>query len=362
MDLNAPRAGTTRSGPMTTLHPSSTSDVTDALRAATADRVRVLPVGGRQHMERGLACEVDAELWTTQLDDVVAYDPAEMLAVVGAGMRIRDLGALLSPARQEWAVDAPDDATVGGVIAAGVSSPRRLRVGHVRDTVTELELVTGDGRLIRSGARTVKNVTGYDVHRLATGSLGTLGIIVQVAVKVRPLPQAVITLRSPGDGLALGAQLLGALPAASMILARPHDVTVRLEGWDAEVAELREIARASVRGLAEVDDGLPGPAELGTDRVVEAAVPPSRIGEIVGPERAWAALMGVGIVWIWAGDAEGVAAVQRRAASVGGIAPAVRGPDGMGEVAIPTGDIQRRLQASFDPAGVLAPDRFWSLA
>ena len=87
---------------------------------------------------------------------------------------------------------------MGGVIAAGASSPRRLRVGHVRDTVTEMELVTGDGRLIKSGARTVKNVTGYDVHRLVTGSLGTLGVIVQVAVKIRPLPEASASLASEG--------------------------------------------------------------------------------------------------------------------------------------------------------------------
>ena len=151
---------------------------------------RLLVVGGRTHMDRGNPTEVDAELWTTMLDEVVAYEPAEMLAVVEAGMRVGDLQAVLAEGGQEWPVDAHPDATVGGVIAAGVSSfAAACELGHVRDTVVELELVRGDGRLVKSGARTVKNVTGYDLHRLATGSLGTLGVIVQVALKLRPLPQ-----------------------------------------------------------------------------------------------------------------------------------------------------------------------------
>ena len=185
-DDAAAAADTLPEGTWISIHPHTKADVAEALREASAAGVRVLPVGGRRHMDRGNPTEVDAELWTTQLDQVVAYDPAEMLAVVEAGMRIGDLAAMLAAHGQEWPIDAPPDATVGGVIAAGVSSPRRLKVGLMRDTVAEMELVTGDGRLVRCGARTVKNVTGYDVHRLATGSLGTLGVIVQVALKVRP--------------------------------------------------------------------------------------------------------------------------------------------------------------------------------
>ncbi|MGZ4110125.1 MAG: FAD-binding oxidoreductase, partial [Actinomycetota bacterium] len=164
---------------MDLIHPHSIHDVEETLRAATADRTRVLLVGGRRHIDKGNPSEVDAELWTTLLDDVVAYDPAEMLAVVEAGMRINDLAALLGEAGQEWPVDAPPDATVGGVIAAGIDPLRRLRVGLMRDTVVEMTVVTGDGRRVTSGARTVKNVTGFDVHRLLTGSLGTLGCIGQ---------------------------------------------------------------------------------------------------------------------------------------------------------------------------------------
>ena len=90
-------------------------------------------------------------------------------------MRVGALRQVLAEGGQEWPADAPDDATVGGTIAVAASSPRRLRMGPLRDTVVEIVLVTGDGRLVRSGARTVKSVQGYDLHRLATGSLGCSG-------------------------------------------------------------------------------------------------------------------------------------------------------------------------------------------
>ena len=205
---------------MDLIHPSSRADVVEAVRDANATARRLLVVGGRWHVDKGNPCEVDAELWTTQLDRLVAYEPAEMIAVVEAGMRIGELDRILAGDGQEWPSDAPADATVGGVLASGASSPRRLKVGALRDTVLEAEIVTGDGRLVRSGARTVKNVTGYDLHKLVVGSLGTLGVIVQVAIKVRPLPHARRTLRFVGD-LALARVLVDAVHGSTAVLAMP---------------------------------------------------------------------------------------------------------------------------------------------
>ena len=194
-------------------------------------------------MDRGNPTDVDAELWTTMMDEVVAYEPAEMLAVVEAGKRVGDLQALLAESGQEWPVDAPHDATVGGVIAAGVSSFRRLRLGHVRDTVVELELVRGDGLLVKSGARTVKNVTGYDLHRFATGSLGTLGVIVQVALKLRPLPQVrrKLTSRATVSSSAAACSRPCRCPRPSS--PSPAARRVWLEGWADEVEEQTVAAR-----------------------------------------------------------------------------------------------------------------------
>lgn len=198
---------------MDLIHPHTKADVADALRDASEHGRRVLVVGGRTHMDKGNPVDVDAELWTTMLDAVIAYEPAEMIAVVEAGMRVGELQRLLAQSGQEWPCDAPADSTVGGVIAAGVCSPRRLRTGSIRDTVLEMELVTGDGRLIKSGARTVKSVTGYQIHKLAAGSLGTLAVIVQVALKLRPVAAARHTIRVPG-GLEAAGRLLVRSPVS----------------------------------------------------------------------------------------------------------------------------------------------------
>jgi glycolate oxidase FAD binding subunit len=349
------------------IHPHTKADVIEAMRIANSAGTRVLVVGGRQHMARGNSAQVDVELWTTQLDRVVAHDSQELIAVVEAGMRCGDLASMLAEHRQEWPVDAPDDATVGGVIAAGVSSPRRLRLGHIRDTVVELELVTGDGRLVRSGARTVKNVTGYDIHRLATGSLGTLGVIVQAAVKVRPLPEAVAGLLARGDGLTLGGRLLSATPAAAGVAATPDTVELRFEGWRDEVRELTEQARTAVPALEPIDAGAPFPSapprlDERATIVVQAAVPPSRIATLVEGLAGWTALLGVGLVWFTLDEddpAERLREIRRRAANLGGIAPVIRGPGGLGDGVVPGLDIHRRLKEAFDPAGILAPGRFW---
>ena len=348
---------------MDLIHPGSKAEVASALRAASNESRRLLLVGGRTHMDRGNPCEVDAELWTTQLDRVIEYDPAEMLVVAEAGIRVGELQRILGDGGQEWPVDAPPDATVGGVIAAGVSSPRRLRVGHIRDTIVELELVTGDGRAIRSGARTVKNVTGYDIHRLVTGSLGTLGAIVQVALKVRPLPEARRTLVYAGEGgLTLGRGLLRAVPEAAAVLASRDRVEVRLEGWAAEVKELTRAARTlPVEPYVVEEAAFPVRPVDDAPVVVEAAVPPSAIDRLVDGLQDWTALIGVGLVWLRlsATDDGALRTIRARAAAAGGIAPVIRGSGGLGDVTLPAPQVHGRLTRSFDPAGILAPGRGW---
>jgi glycolate oxidase FAD binding subunit len=341
------------------IHPHSKRDVVDALRAASAAETRVLIVGGRRHIDKGNPSEVDAELWTTVLDDRVAYDPAEMLCVVEAGMRIHDLTAMLAEGGQEWPVDAPGDATVGGVIASGAATIRQLRVGAMRDTIVEMEVVTGDGRLIKSGARTVKNVTGYDVHRLLTGSLGTLGVIVQVALKVRPLPKATRTLVSDDGGLELGRRVLDAVPLPAAVLAEPDRIVVRLEGWPEEVEEQTTAAR-SIASFEETHAPFPEACFPEAAIVAEAAVAPSRLGSLLAGADRYRAAVGVGVAWVPFEHEDALAAFRARATELGGIAPVIRGPGGLGAGAVPAPEVQRRIRAAMDPAGILAPGRAWS--
>ncbi len=225
----------------------------------------------------------------------------------------------------------------------------------------EIELITGDGRLVRSGARTVKSVAGYDVHRLATGSLGTLGAIVQVAFKVRPLPKARrVVVASPG-GLAAAHRILEAVPLPSAVVATPERVEVALEGWPEEIEEQTEDVRRAVHDVEVVEGEVVGGSEaIAAPVVVEVAVPPSRLERVLDDATEWRALMGVGIAWVGLPDAgEVLSELRRRVAEAGGIAPVIRGPGGLGDAPVAAMDVHRRLKEAFDPAGILAPGRFW---
>ena len=337
------------------LHPASKSEVLEVVRRADEDGRRLLAVGGRQHLDKGNPVAIDAELWTTQLDRIVSYEPAEMVAVVEPGVRVSSLQRTLAEGGQEWPVDAPEDATVGGVVATGASSVRRLKVGAVRDSVLEVALVTGDGRLIRSGARTVKNVTGYDLHKVIVGSLGTLGVIVEVALKVRPLPHATATVRLDG-GLDGAREALDAVPGAASVFVTPDGVEFRLEGWEREVAGQ----------LDALGDGVPPleafPASRPWDDrpiVVEIAVAPSRLSSALADETAFGALAGVGIAWVGLEDLDALRSLRERVSALGGIAPVIRGVGGLGDDAIAAPEVHQRLKDALDPNGVLAPGRGW---
>ena len=336
---------------MDLIHPHTAAEVAEALRGATEADTRVRIVGGRRHSV--VASPVGAELWTTLLDGIVAYDPAEMLCVVEAGMRLGELRRRLADGGQEWPVDEPDDATVGGVIAAEVALPRQLRVGLLRDTVVEMTFVTGDGRAVRSGARTVKNVTGFDLHRLLTGSHGTLGVITQVALKVRPLPKVARTLVSHEGGVELGEQILAAVPLPAAVLAEPGRVALRLEGWPDEVAE-QAAAAAKVCTMADDDPtafpGVPFPEAPG---VARAAVPPSRLPQLLDGIDEYRALLGVGFAWVPCEDATPLATLRERAHRLGGTAPVVRGQGDFDAEELPLPEVQARIKAALDPAGIL---------
>ena len=337
---------------MDLIHPSHEAGVVDAMRAATSAGTRVLIVGARRHMAAGDG--VDTELWTTGLDRTIAYDPAEMLCVVESGMRLGALRRLLAEGGQEWPVDEPDDATAGGVVAADVALPRQLRVGCLRDTVVEMAFVTGDGRRIRSGARTVKNVTGYDLHRLLTGSRGTLGVITQLALKVRPLPKVARTLVTREGGIELAARLLAAVPLPAAVIAEHDRVLVRLEGWPEEVAEQSRLAN-EIAVLADADPSswleppFPDAAIL-----AQAGVVSSRLSALVEGEDRYRALLGVGYAWVPCADADAFTSLRERAAALGGTATTFGGTvqTASTDGAIP--HLEARIKAAFDPAGILA--------
>ena len=173
--------------------PASAAELAEALHAADLAGQAVAPVGGGTQLDLGMPpTRLDVVLETTGLDQVVEYEPADLTITVEAGIRFARLQSLLAEQGQVLALDPPaeDDATLGGLIATNASGPLRFAYGTARDLVIGTRVANADGELTRSGGRVVKNVAGYDLNKLYIGSLGTLGIIVELSLKLAPIPPA----------------------------------------------------------------------------------------------------------------------------------------------------------------------------
>lgn len=167
---------------------------------AQGERRAVLPVGGRTALDFGYPLRGSGvAVSTSQLTKVVDYPARDMTITVEAGIRLSELAGVLAAERQQLPIDIPqaERATLGGVLAVNPSGPRRFGYGTLRDYVIGLTAVDAQGRTFHSGGRVVKNVAGYDLCKLLIGSLGTLAIISQVTLKLRPLPDSTALLWVP---------------------------------------------------------------------------------------------------------------------------------------------------------------------
>jgi glycolate oxidase FAD binding subunit len=199
----------------TVFRPESVVEVGDLVRRASAEGQAVYPLGGRTQLGLGLPPErpgfgVDLR----GLDQVIDYPARDMTVTVQAGITLARLQNLLAAENQRLPVDVPrpEEATLGGTLAANVSGPRRHGFGTLRDYVIGITTINDEGHETKAGGRVVKNVAGYDLCKLHVGALGTLGVITQVTLKLRPLPEekALITL---GCGAAALGPLLDRLHA-----------------------------------------------------------------------------------------------------------------------------------------------------
>jgi glycolate oxidase FAD binding subunit len=178
-------------------HHSRINQLAERIRAAAADRTLLRIRGGGSKDFYGLALQGEL-LDTRALGGIVSYEPSELVATVMAGTPLAELEAVLAAQGQCLAFEPPHfgaEATVGGMVAAGLSGPARASVGAVRDFVLGLEMINGRGEVLRYGGQVMKNVAGYDVSRLMAGSWGTLGLITEVSLKVLPVAPAEATLR-----------------------------------------------------------------------------------------------------------------------------------------------------------------------
>jgi glycolate oxidase FAD binding subunit len=204
--LDLPACSIDEFGPLPVATPSTVAEVGSLVQQASAKQQALYPMGGRTMLSLGMpptgpGIAVDLRL----LDRVIDYPARDMTITVQAGITLAKLQELLRTEHQRLPVDVPlaDQATLGGALAANVSGPRRYGFGTFRDYVIGISAINDEGHEFKAGGRVVKNVAGYDLCKLLVGSLGTLGVITQVTLKLRPMPeeQAIVLLGCDDDAL-----------------------------------------------------------------------------------------------------------------------------------------------------------------
>ncbi|HEX9544809.1 MAG TPA: FAD-linked oxidase C-terminal domain-containing protein [Pyrinomonadaceae bacterium] len=171
--------------------PGSIAEVCEVMKLASSQGWTTMPAGAMTWLRPGDALNApDLIVSTNRLNHVIEHEPADLVAITEAGVTLKQFNTHLSLNRQWLPLDPPDDgvATIGGVVATGLGGAQQFGYGPPRRHVIGMKLVMADGSLVKAGSRVVKNVAGYDLCKLFTGSYGTLGIIVEVNFKLRPLP------------------------------------------------------------------------------------------------------------------------------------------------------------------------------
>jgi glycolate oxidase FAD binding subunit len=382
--------------------PATLDECAEVMANAARDRLRLGFIGGGTQLALGAPpAGLDAVVRTERLARIVEHAPADQVVVVEAGVTLAALQAQLAAHGQRLALDPPrpDRATIGGLVAAAGFGPLRARHGAIRDLIIGVTLVLADGTVARGGGKVVKNVAGFDLPKVACGSLGTLGLVAAAAFRLHPLPEAVQTVLVPGVppeqvvalvAAARDAQLeptctvavtAGGATGTGAGAAGRFDLGVRFEGFGQgvpqQVARLVDIAKAA-GAPAEPLAGDAAAAFWRRHDAVRTAAPlrirvaalPTRFPAVaaqlagLGP-LAWYAALGVG----FAGGALDPAAAApvitaARAALVAGggslvieEAPAGLGIDPWGPPP-PSFAIMQRLKRRFDPDGRLNPGRF----
>ncbi|MFZ0749330.1 MAG: FAD-linked oxidase C-terminal domain-containing protein, partial [Pyrinomonadaceae bacterium] len=196
----------TRAERLIKVTPASAEQAAEVMQFSSREGLAVVPAGARTFVDAGnLLARADLILSTRRMDRLIAHEPADLVATAEAGLPLAEFQKQLAQNGQWLPVDPADDgsATLGGIVATGLSGPQSFGYGPLRSFVIGLRVVLADGRQIKTGGRVVKNVAGYDLCKLFTGSFGTLGLITEVTFKLRPLPIETRTIVAVGSREAL---------------------------------------------------------------------------------------------------------------------------------------------------------------
>jgi len=381
--------------------PQSAEQIAAALRICSEAEASVIPWGGGTAMALGNPPrDADLVVKTAQLNQVIEHDHANLTATVQSGITLNSLQNALAPRKQFAPFDPPcaERSTIGGVVTANLNGPRRASYGGVRDLIVGMKVVLASGEQIKAGGKVVKNVAGYDMCKLFTGSLGTLGIITEVTLRVAPIAESSATVVAVGSLMQV-RQLAKALAASkllpSAVFLSNHfteetwQLSVAFEGFEATVArQLSDVAlmaqRLSMNAekfraekhqsvWQEISDFPLQPNRL----IYRVTVPRASVMEIVNSVKSWradgqdpviVADLAIGTVWIAqkanlesAEEFPRLIALtqERHGHAVMFAAPGefksaidVWGP------APPSFPLTREIKQQFDPKGILNPGRF----
>jgi glycolate oxidase FAD binding subunit len=388
-----------------TFHPATEDQARDAVRWAVAGG-SALEIRGRGS-KRGFGRPVEAAamLDLSGLSGITLYEPEELVLTAAAGTPLAEIEAAIAARGQMLAFEPPDlgpfyggpagQGTLGGLVAANLSGPRRFKAGAARDHVLGIHAVSGRGEAFKSGSRVVKNVTGYDLPKLLTGSFGTLAAMTRITVKVLPAPETACSLELVGldDETAIAAltaalkspfDVSGAAHLPAGIQGAEARTVLRVEGFGPSVDSRRTSLAALLGSFGEVRvlDTAESAALFAAIRDVRPFAADGRIvwrvsvaptvGPIVASAVGGAAFYdwGGGLVWIalpaaMAADDAGAGRVRAAVATAGGgHATLMRAPDAVRSrvpVFQPEGAgiaaLSARVRHGFDPHAILSPGR-----
>lgn len=363
------------------LTPADADELRDAVAELRSSGTGAVVVGGGTLLDVADPSEASATIRTSRLDRVVAHEPADLTFTCEAGVTLEAASRVLAHRGQTIPVGHPDPgrATLGGLVAFGWVGLGRGLFGPLRDRVLEVRAVTGAGRAVRGGGKVVKNVTGFDLPRLLCGSLGTLGVLTELTLKVQPTPRELFATRVEGED---GGSVVEAIRRGLVRARMPVEgVAVGdVGGWTGYA--FAPGPRRDAEELLSLFGG--GPPEAADERfrklsgdpmlagatddplVVRATAPPGWVGELVSelaPTGRAIVDVASGVVWAALDPGASVAEMRRGAEARGGSLVLLAAPDEVrrrvGTWGAPRAgvEVMRRIREVFDPDGILGPGR-----
>lgn len=366
------------------MRPANARHLLDAIRGAATDNCPLEILGGGSKRGYGRPVRAAAMLELSELSGILAYEPAELVLTAKAGTPLAEIEAALAAHGQHLAFEPadwgplwgalPGRATLGGIVGANVAGPRRLSHGAARDHVLGGRAVSGLGEDFTCGGKVVKNVSGFDLPKLLTGSLGTLAVLHEITIKITPAPEETRTITVSGldDATAITAMNAAmSSPCEVSGAAHWHGLTcLRLEGPGISVAARAQALKEVLQpfgpvGESESDlwrrirDVLPFSGDARP--VWRLLVPPAaaaRAVAAIAPAEALYDRAGA-LVWLRVDDAR-ADTVRAAAEAAGGKATLMRGPAGIAPFhpePPALAALSTRLKQAFDPRSILNPGR-----